>query len=237
MIPWVMNMEKKEKQAENRMGRGYGSVWAAGLFLLLLPVGALAWLTWKGLLDWTKFGTVEWVALSAGLLTYLGTCFMGVVALWQNVRQKAENDKAQEKLDAFNERLANLEFKKAEPVLDMEAEFKSSGGGGGTIFRLVASNVGQTPIIGLRVSKGTFAMDGVEETISIDPVYIGSLSSAGQKEAEAESKTGVYPNNVESTLMLDVAFEDMLGIQHQKRMELQLGRKWSKLTALSVRDL
>lgn len=237
MIFWVMNMGDMEKQAGNRMGRGYGSVWLAVLFLFLLPVGALACLTRRGLLDWTKLGTAEWVALSAGVLTYLGTCFMGVVALWQNIRQKADNDRAQEKLDAFNERLANLEFKKAEPVLDVAVETYSAGGGSGTEFGLLVSNVGQTPILGLRVLGGTLTVDGTKQTASMEPAYIGSLPSGGLRKNRVESKMAVYLDNVESTLTLDITFEDMLGAQHKKRMELRLNRTGGKVKALSVRDL
>lgn len=41
------------------------------------------------------FDKTQWGALVSGSWAYIGTCFMGLLAIWQNQRFKMENDAAQ----------------------------------------------------------------------------------------------------------------------------------------------
>lgn len=82
-----------------------------GLFLVLLATGFFIgfWcLTQK------NSSVVDWGSFLGGMLAYCGTVVLGAVSVWQNVKQRIDNNQAQDRLENINKEL--LEQNKSDTV-------------------------------------------------------------------------------------------------------------------------
>ena len=123
-----MDEQGQEKGAGEKSGRKRLWEWAKGhpVPLAVVGVAVLPFLAAgvicgiEGKLPILREFTVDqWAALFGGILTYAGTCFVGILAVWQNIRQKESNDEAQKRLDGFNRRLIAIQESELKPILSI----------------------------------------------------------------------------------------------------------------------
>jgi len=100
------------------------------IFIIVISVPFILYFIIQGVkqknVPLTELTTDQWVSAFGGVLGYVGSCFLGSLALYQNDKQKIENLESQKKLEEANvraeeisNRLLQLEEAKYVPVIDI----------------------------------------------------------------------------------------------------------------------
>ncbi len=110
---------KKSKCKENK------SITVIIIILSLIPIvliGLISLLKRKNLINYDISQLIE---ITAALLSYIGTCILGILAYYQNLIQKKENEKSQNQLKEINdnqlkkfEHYKRVEMQKLLPILE-----------------------------------------------------------------------------------------------------------------------
>ncbi|WP_195199847.1 hypothetical protein [Faecalispora jeddahensis] len=207
---------------------GYGGFIYTVILVVLVPVFVSYFLFWyKTAPFYDVLPTKDqWTSLAGGLLAYVGTCFIGLLTLWQNIRFKIENDKSQFLLNSFNQRLLNVEEKRVEPVFDIGFDNKWSCGGElgkSSSFELKFINIGETPILYMNIQDVEVNIKGSK--YGAEDAYIGGLASKESYLKVFIVKDGTFAHEDEADFHFLVEYKDILGKDHKKKVQLLISGK------------
>lgn len=68
----------------------------------------------------------DWLSFWGDLLSYIGTVFLGLMALYQNHIFNQENEKSQNRLERINNELVFTQKTQVNPIVDLDEEFEEN---------------------------------------------------------------------------------------------------------------
>jgi len=198
----------------------------AGVLLIIIPlliILAICLCEWKTVSPNYPNGN-QWISIFGGLLAYVGTCFMGLLAFWQNIKQREDNEKAQNRLDNFNTRLLKIEEQKVKPVIDIVAgdNFGSGGDTKGTQIELTFINIGDNAVKCLKIYNVSITCN--ENCYTTQDFYLGGVASKSSitKECLIKDAYNIIAEEHKIKISLVADYQDILDTSYSKKYTFTL---------------
>lgn len=177
-----------------------------GLFFVLGVIEVIALLEERENAKFAFLGTADkWIALIGAILSYVGTCIIGIIAMWQN-----------RNLSELNERLLSIEEKKVAPKLFCKANNVRNTEEGIRLFFQIEHRSGEEAY-NLQITEVTmFQNEKVFTNVKVSPlnhdndivyvdgylIYCIDCSDIVSEDSEIEMK-------------FTLCYDDILGISHK----------------------
>lgn len=161
----------------------------------------------------------QWATLLGGMLAYLGTCFVGILAMWQNIQFKQANDKAQDRqTDIINQSL-KIEEKKHRPVIGFEWTAQGDPG-----VQIVIKNYKVEPILDLKFKDLVYTCNNKSIQVKNLEFIVIDGSQRVSKILEPLGKvTGDTLDGSTPVLKGNVSCRNHLGVYYEDEIKIEFG--------------
>ena len=152
----------------------------------------------------------EWVTFLGGGLAYVGTCGMGLLALWQNIVQKQENTRSQERLEAVIKNLSQIEEERDRPILGVTWY---------TTHELRIKNYKTDPALSVRIK--IFPCQIYKENASAQVVESACINGNGLFLCPVDEK---IPDVKNAELTVKIICKNCSGAEYREKFRIRLGQ-------------